>query len=86
MYGKRSLKITDENGEWYFPFDSAKYRDLLLSVSAVTREAVNRNEADSLALLSSLFEKGAISAAQYIERLPSGILPDGKDLAKQLKE
>ncbi len=85
MYGKRSLKITDENGEWYFPFDSAKYRDLLLTVSAETRESVSRSEADSLALLSSLFEKGAISASQYIERLPAGILPDGRELAKQLR-
>ncbi len=85
MYGKRSLKICDENGEWYFPFDSAKYRDLLLSVSVVVRESVSKTEADSLTLLSTLFDKGAISASQYIERLPSGILPDGKELAKQLE-
>lgn len=86
MYGRRSLKITDQNGEWYFPFDSAKYRDLLLTVSAVTSESVSRSEANSLALLSNLFEKGAISASQYIERLPTGILPDGAELAKELKE
>ncbi len=86
MYGKRSLKISDENGQWYFPFDSAKYRDLILTVSAVTRESISRSEADSMNLLSSLFEKGAISASQYIERLPSGVLPDREDLAKRLKE
>ncbi len=85
MYGRRSLKITDENGEWYFPFDAAKYRDLLLSVSVVVRESVSKTEADSLALLSSLFEKGAISASQYIERLPSGILPDKEELARKLE-
>lgn len=85
MYGKRSLKISDENGVWYFPFDSARYRDILFSVSVVLRDAVSRSESDSVTLLSSLYEKGAISASQYIKRLPSGILPDAEELIEQLE-
>lgn len=86
MYGKRCLKITDENGVWYFPFDSSRYRDLLLSVSVDIRDRVSRSEAESAALLSELYDKGAITAAQYIKRLPSGMLPDADGLLEQLEE
>ena len=85
MYGKRSLKINDENGVWYFPFDAARYRDLLLSVSVVLTDSVSKSEADSVALLSSLYEKGAISATQYIKRLPSGLVPDCDTLIEQME-
>ncbi len=86
MYGKRSLKICDENGIWYFPFDAARYRDLLLGVSVELRDKMSRSESDSAALLSSLFEKGAITAAQYIKRLPAGLIPDSENLIEQLEE
>lgn len=32
FYGKRSLKIEDENGVWYLPFDGEKLKDLLIAV------------------------------------------------------
>lgn len=32
QYGRRSLRIEDEHGVWYLPFDGGRYRDLLLSV------------------------------------------------------
>lgn len=85
MYGKRSLKITDENGVWYFPFDAAKYRDLLLSVSVSLTESASKSENDSVQLLTGLYEKGAISATQYITRLPSGLVPDSDTLIEQLE-
>ena len=86
MYGKRSLKISDENGTWYFPFDAARYRDLLLCVSVELRDKMSRSEAESAEILSSLFEKGAITAAQYIKRLPQGFVPDAENLIEQLEE
>ena len=86
MYGKRSLKISDENGIWYIPFDSKRYENLVLSVSASAVEEVTKGESESLAILSSLFEKGAITAKQYISRLPKGIIPEAKKLLAELKE
>ena len=86
MYGKRSLKILDENGVWYLPFDSERYENLVLSVSATAVEEALKGESESLAILSSLFEKGAITARQYISRLPKGIIPDAKKLLAELKE
>ncbi len=85
MYGKRSLKISDENGVWYFPFDASRYQNLLLSVTVSSQDAVSRSETESAALLSKLFDKGAITAAQYIKRLPSGLLPDSEELLEQLE-
>lgn len=86
MYGKRSLKISDENGVWYIPFDAKRYENLVLSVSATAVEEVSKGESESLAILSSLFEKGAITAKQYISRLPKGIIPDAKKLLSELEE
>ena len=86
MYGKRSLKILDENGVWYLPFDAKRYENLVFNVSASAIEEVSKGESESLAILSSLFEKGAITARQYISRLPKGIIPDAKKLLAELKE
>ena len=75
----------DVNGIWYFPFDSKRYRSLLFSVSVEPKESVGNNERESVALLSNLFEKGAITAAQFIKRLPRGILPDAEELIEQME-
>ncbi len=84
MYGKRSLKISDENGVWYIPFDSQRYENLVLNVKAVEEVGTGKNE--SLSILSLLFEKGAITAKQYISRLPKGMIPDDRALISEIKE
>ena len=71
---------------WYIPFDAKRYENLVLSVSATAVEEVSKGESESLAILSSLFEKGAITAKQYISRLPKGIIPDAKKLLAELGE
>lgn len=85
MYGKRSLKITDKNGVWYFPFDAARYKNLVLSVSATAKEAITRGERENMAALSELLSSGAITPAQYIKRLPAGLIDDAEDLIEELK-
>ena len=42
-YGKRNILIDDENGAWYFPFDSSRYKDICFQAKAVKEE---KNEAD----------------------------------------
>lgn len=85
MYGKRSLKISDENGVWYIPFDSERYKNLILNVKASAIEEVNSDQGDSVAILSQLFEKGAITARQYISRLPKGMIPEARALLCELE-
>ena len=84
MYGKRSLKISDENGVWYIPFDSERYKNLVLNVKATAMEEANTSKNEGLAILSQLFEKGAITADQYISRLPKGMIPDARALMKEI--
>ncbi|MBE6728992.1 MAG: hypothetical protein E7568_02015 [Ruminococcaceae bacterium] len=42
-YGKRNIHIQDENGSWYFPFDSNRYSKLSFLAKAIKEE---KNEAD----------------------------------------
>lgn len=84
MYGRRSLKVTDKNGVWYFPFDAARYKDLVLSVTAQASEGVSRGEKEGLSALAKLLELGAITPAQYLKRLPIGTLPDRDELVEEL--
>ena len=85
MYGKRSLKISDKNGVWYFPFDSARYKDLVLSVTATASEGITRGEKEGLSALSKLLEQGAITPSQFVKRLPAGTVPDVEELIEELK-
>ena len=84
-YGKRSLRINDKNGIWYFPFDASKYRSLVLSVKVTASEAVTRGEKERVATLGSLLEQGAITPLQYLKRLPTGLIPDVGDLIAELE-
>ncbi len=84
-YGKRSLRITDKNGVWYFPFDASKYRSLILSVKVTASEAVTRGEKERVSTLSSLLERGAITPLQYLKRLPAGLIPDISSLITELE-
>lgn len=85
-YGKRCLKVSDENGVWYFPFDSKKYRDILFSVSVTAGEKLGRGEAETVEVLNRLLDKGAIKPTQYLRRLPKGIMPDAEKLAAEMEE
>ena len=84
-YGKRCLKVSDENGIWYFPFDSKRYRDVLFSVSVTAREKLGRGEAETVDVLNRLLDKNAITPTQYLKRLPKGIMPDAEILAEELE-
>lgn len=85
LYGKRCLKVSDENGVWYFPFDSTKYRDILFSVSVTAGEKLGRGEAETVDVLNRLLDREAISPSQYLRRLPKGVMPDAERLAEELE-
>lgn len=84
-YGKRGLKIIDENGVWYFPFDAEKYKNIVLCVTASASEGVSRGEKEKLQSLNLLLEKGAINIRQYIKRLPAGLIDDKEELLGEIK-
>lgn len=85
QYGKRSLKIEDEKGVWYMPFDGERYKDFIISVKVDIGASTLWSEAQSVKTLDNLFEKQVIDSVQYLQRLPKGVVPDVTGLINQLK-
>ncbi len=86
QYGPRSLKIEDESGVWYLPFDGRRFRDLLISVRADVGASSLWSEAQSVQTLDNLFEHQVIDATQYLSRLPKGIVPNLSGLLRELQQ
>ena len=76
MYGKRMLKIEDENGEWYTPFDGDKYKDLIISARVDVGAAGLWSEIQSRQTLDNMLQAEIIDPIQYLQRLPKGSVPD----------
>ena len=85
MYGKRALKINDENGTWYMPFDSERYKTLLISVKVDVGASTLWSESQSVRTLDNLLERQIIDVIQYLDRLPKGTIPKVDALIKELK-
>ncbi len=83
-YGNRALKIEDEDGVWYMPFSSDRYKDLLISVKVDVGASTLWSEAQAIQTLDNLFNKDIISVSQYLERMPKGVIPDVNGLIKEL--
>lgn len=85
QYGKRRLKIEDENGAWYMPFDGDRYRDLIICAEAKITAPDNFDTEARIKILDRLLERGDITLEQYLHRLPSGILKDTDELIRIIK-
>lgn len=85
-YGRRSLKVEDENGVWYLPFDGSRFRDLMISVKVDVGASSLWSETQSVSTLDNLFEHGVINVRQYLSRLPKGTVPNLNGLLRELQE
>ncbi len=86
MYGSRRLKIEDENGTWYFPFDGEPYRDALVSVKIDVGASTLWSEIQSVKTLDNLFTQQIITPLQYLQRLPKGTVPNISGLIREMQE
>ncbi|MBQ3133705.1 MAG: hypothetical protein IJC17_05490 [Clostridia bacterium] len=86
LYGPRSLKIEDDSGIWYLPFDGNRYRDVLISVRTDVGASSLWSEAQSVQTLDNLFSHQVIDAMQYLSRLPKGTVPNLSGLLRELQE
>ncbi len=84
QYGNRALKIEDENGIWYLPFDGNRYRDVLISVQVDVGASSMWSEMESIQTLDNLFDRGIVNVEQYLSRLPKGIVPNLNGLLREL--
>lgn len=86
LYGDRRIKIEDDNGTWYMPFNGDRYKDLVLSAKIDVGASTLWSEAQSVQTLDNLFGAQIINAVQYLERLPKGIIPNLNGLIKEMKK
>ena len=84
MYGNRGLKIAEEQGVWYMPFDGAVCRDLLMSIGVDVGSGDAYSETRTVETLDNLYAHGIINAKQYLSRLPRGTVPRMEALLQEL--
>lgn len=84
-YGKRSIKVEDDTGTWYLPFDGERYRDLLISTRVDVGASGLWSEAQSTITLGNLLDRQIITPTQYLQRLPKGIIPQLEKLIRELQ-
>ena len=82
-YGERALKMRDESGTWYFPFDGARWRDLLITARVDVGAATVWSESQCVQTLDSLLDRGVLTVEQYLKRLPKGLVPDLEGLRRE---
>ena len=85
-YGKRQLKIEDENGIWYMPFDGDEYHETVVTAKIDVGAAGLWSESQAIATLDNLLAAQVITPLQYLERLPSGIVPNVQGLIREMQE
>ena len=85
-YGRRSLKIEDETGTWYLPFDGARYRDTVICAQVDVGASTLWSELESVQTLDNLFKKDVLTVEQYLSRLPKGIIPNLSGLIRELQQ
>ena len=84
MYGNRGLKIAEEQGTWYMPFDGGLCRDLLLSIGVDVGGGEAYSESRTVETLDNLYNHGVINAKQYLSRLPRGTVPHMEALLREM--
>lgn len=84
MYGNRSLKIAEEEGVWYMPFDGAVCRDLLMSITVDAVSGDTYSDSRTVEMLDNLYVHGVINAKQYLSRLPKGTVPQMETLLQEV--
>lgn len=84
-YGKRPIRIGDENENYYVSFDAEKYKDLMINAKIDIGASTLWDTAVVISTLDSLLSAKIITPEQYLERMPNGIIPDKSGLIKDIK-
>ena len=85
-YGARCLKVSDEQGSWYLPFDGKRYRDFVINVKVEVGASTLWGESQTVATLDNLLSHEIIDPVQYVSRLPHGVLPQQQSLLREMRE
>lgn len=86
FYGVRSLKMEDEHGTWYMPFDAKQCENILINARVDVGPANLWSEIQTLQTLDGMLRGGHITFEQYLKRLPKGSVPDQTGLLREISE
>ena len=84
-YGTRPLRVEDEWGCWYLPFNGDDYRQLVIRARVDVGAANLWSEGQSILTLDNLLAAGVLTPEQYLKRLPKGTVPDVDGLLRELR-
>lgn len=79
-YGQREIKLKYGGETRYIPFDAERYRGLIINAEIKVGAGTVYSERECVNTLLTLYEKGIIDRAQFLKRLPDGIVPDKNGL------
>jgi hypothetical protein len=85
-YGKRPLKVETRDGVQYIPFDAKRYRNLVLTARVDVGASTLYSEAATISTLDAMLGAQLITPAQYLERLPKGLVPKLTELIDDMKK
>jgi hypothetical protein len=80
----RTLTYTDQGVKRTFEFNGANYTDLQWHVKVDVGASTHWNEITSMQTLDNLLMNKWIKFAQYLERLPNGIIPMKDKLLQEI--
>lgn len=86
QYGVRRLKVEDDAGTWYAPFNGEEYRKLLINVRVDVGPANLWSEIQTIQNLDKLLQNQLIEPLEYLERMPKGSVPEQEELVRKVKE
>lgn len=84
MYGERALKITEEQEVWYMPFSGEQCRQMLMSIRVDAGTGDVYSEEKTVETLGQMYDRGILTAKQYLSRLPQGKVPKLNALLQEL--
>lgn len=85
MYGQRPLRVEDASGVNYVPFDSERYKNIVVNARVDVGASTLWGESVVISTLSNLLEAGIITPIQFLERIPKGLIPDLTGLIEAMK-
>ncbi len=74
-YGKRQLKLRDNRGYKYVPFDGDRYKGVIINTKIDLLKTADYSEKEQFETLITLFEKGIITKTELLDRTPKGLVP-----------
>lgn len=85
-YGRRKIKLSDDRGTRYLPFEAERLKGLIINAKIEVGAGTVYSERECTNTLITLYEKGIIDRVQLLERLPEGTVPDRNGLINDIKE